>query len=134
MLPPSLRLLVRDQARPVPLQLQRCLNSTGTGSLEFTEFLEWARKNRAKRPQPRSGNVQGTRSLKKRKIKKIKGPESFRSTPGTMTREQRILKTVLSTFRNEKAPSPAVNNWPGENWNTDGWGLDSKSRVLHTIY
>ena len=138
MLPPSLRLLVRQQARSVPLQLRR-LTSRNAGSHAFADLLllgkgsAWGSegKSRAKRSQPPSG-ARGGRSSKKRKTKKTKGQDSSRPLYG-MTREQRILETVRATVPNKRPLAPAKNDidgWQPEDWKTDSWGLDSKSRVL----
>ena len=138
MLPPSLRLLVRQQARSVPLQLRR-LTSRNAGSHAFADLLllgkgsAWGSegKSRAKRSQSPSG-ARGGRSSKKRKTKKTKGQDSPRPLYG-MTREQRILETVRATVPNKRPPDPAKNDidgWKPEDWKTDSWGLDSKSRVF----
>ena len=139
MLSPSLRLLVRHQARSAPLQLQRCLNSTDTRPDGFADFTGWARNlhgvHRGKQSHSDSWGAQRGGPLKKRK-KKTAGQKlshSTRKSPSNAaTREQWILKTVLNTFRNKRRPCPttkSTHNWPAENWSTVGWGLDSKSRV-----
>jgi len=140
MLSPNLRLLVRHQARSAPLQLQRRLDSEVTRKHKFADFLGWAREHhglrQGKHSHWRSGSAQGGKSSKKKK-QKITGQKSPRSTHknplNAMTREQRILKTVLDTVRDKRPPTAVmigVNHWPTENWGTDGWGLDSKSHVL----
>lgn len=139
MLSPSLRLLVRHQARSAPLQVRRQLNSTGPRPIGFADFKEWVqqlhRVRRGKQSHSPSGSAQGGGSLKKRK-KNTTGPKSSRTAHKkprkAMTREQRILKTVLNTVRDKQRPNPTTygaGSWPVENWSTDGWGLDSKSRV-----
>ena len=144
MLSPSLRLLVRHQARSVPFQLQRSLISTDTRPNGFTDFAGWARKlqgvHRGKQSHSDSWGAQGGGPLKKKK-KKSTGPKSphyTRKNPSnstnSTTREQRIIKTVLNTVRNKRKPystTKRTNDWPAENWSTDGWGLDSRSRVLN---
>ena len=137
MLPPSLRLLVRHQARSVPLQLRRRFTSTDTGQNEYADFWKWAQKHqgrhRPKRSQSQPRNAQGGKFLTDKRIKKIKRPDSFDSTLGKpsneMTREERIQMTVLATVGSKKALTPSASNWPGEGWKTDSWGLDSGSLV-----
>ena len=144
MLPPSLRLHVRHQARSVFLQVQRGLNSTGPRQKSFVDFLSWMRGSRAKhrqsqrtQPRPSSGNVQGhkPRPAKTKGTKKTKRSDSVRSKAGkhsssTQTREQRILNAVATTLVEKKQPDPAVDSWSGENWATSGWGVDS---TLHSL-
>jgi len=138
MLLPSLRLLVRHQARSVPHQFQRRL-AKGTAPSGFTDFLKWTKeqptKNRPKRPQPRSKNAQGGKPLKKKKAQKVKESQWFDSTFrrifDAMTREERIRETVLSTVRKKKALTPATSGWLGEDWKTENWGLDSEHPVLN---
>ena len=140
MLPPSLRLLVRHQARSVPLQLRRRFTSTDTGQNEYEDFSKWAQKHqgrhrpkRSHQSQPR--NAQGGELLTYKRIKKIKGPGSFDSTLGKpsneMTREERIRMAVLATVGNKKAQALSASNWPGEGWKTDSWGPDGGSFVLN---
>ena len=142
MLPPSLRLLVRHRARSVPLQLRR-LKSTDTRPDNFTDFLGWTRKNRGKHraepSRPRPGDARGGKSLKRRDVKTdIKKPEWFNTAfvkpPKAKTRERRILETVQATVRKKRPSTPGandINSWRPEDWKTDGWGLDSESRVLN---
>jgi len=63
----------------------------------------------------------------------IKGPQWFSSSFGSpsnaVTREQWILETLRAVVRKEKPPTPAVDAWPREDWKTDDWGPDSKSRI-----
>lgn len=141
MLPPSLRLLVRHQARFVPLPFQRRLKSTDTGPNAFAHFLVWARKHRlgrrAEQSHSQSGIAWGGKSSERRKKKKVHGPRPFHPNIGNpsnlMTREQRILRTVRATVGNkrETTATNGVHHWPPEDWKTDGWGLDSMSRMLN---
>ena len=138
MLLPSLRLLVRHQARSVPHQLQRRLVSTDTAPKGFADFLKWTKKqqpkHRPKGSQSRSRNAQGGKPFKEKKAKKIKKSRSsnytLRNISNAMTREERIQETVLATIRKKDAPTPAANSWPGEDWKTESWGLDSEPPVL----
>jgi len=141
MLSPSLRLLVRHQARPVSLQLQCYHASTDTRQNGFTSFTGWVRElhEARRRKQSNSGSegAQGGGPLKKKKKKttKPKAPHSTRKNPSNaMTREQRILKTVLNTVPKKRKPqltTKSTSKWPAENWSPDGWGLDSRSRILN---
>lgn len=138
MLLPSLRLLVRHQARSVPHRLQRRLVSTDTAPDGFSNFLVWSKKQvkpQSKQSQLRPRNAQGGKSLKEKKAKKIKKSQSYDSTlrnvSNAMTREERIREAVLGTIHKKEALTPAASNWPGENWKTESWGLDSESPVLN---
>lgn len=136
MLPPSLRLLVRHQARSVPLQLQRYLSSTNVGRYKFKDFLKWAKKPPKHRPKRSYWRPeQGGKPFKEKKTWWGKGLQSFHSTRGssenTMTREERIQRTVLATVRKKVAPTPVATGWVGEEWKTENWGLDSKLPVLN---
>jgi len=141
MLPPSLRLLVRHRARSVPLQLQRCLNSTDTRPNGFADFAGWAQNlhgvHRVKQSHSDSGGAQrdGPSKKKKKKTPGSKPPHSTRKNPSSaMTRERRIIKTILGTSRYGWKPPPTIKNardLPTEDWGADDWGLDSESRVLN---
>lgn len=139
MLPPSLRLFVRHQARSVPLQLLR-LGSTQTG---LNGFAEWKRKKqqirRAIQPRPHSGNTQGGGSSKK-KVKAKTGPELSSSAPGdssgTKARKRRIFWRKQAKIRKKQPQTPTTNvanGWRPDNWKTDNWGLDSESHVLNLL-
>lgn len=138
MLLPSLRLLVRQQTRSVPHQLQRRLNSNDLASDGFTVFLEWVKqqqpKHRSERPQSRSRNAQGVKSLggKAKKNKKSRWSDStLKNVSSAVTREERILETMLATIPKKEGPTSAVSGWPGEDWKGDSWGLDSEPFALN---
>jgi hypothetical protein len=133
MLLPSLRSLVRHQARSVPLLPQCRLKSTDSGLYGFADFRSWARKNqnRGLKPtqSPRSGSVKahGGRSLRTRGARRAKEPKA-------QTREQRILKTVAQIVGGEKPLGAVTNGLPGEDWKTDDWGLDSMLSLLSPVH
>lgn len=135
MLLPSLRLLVRHQTRSAPHQLQRRLVSKGAASEGFAVFLQWTKKQqteqRLKRSQSRSGSVQGVKSLKKKAKKNKKSDSTLKNLSSAMTREERILETILATIPKKEGPTSVASGWPGEDWKGDSWGLDSESSALN---